>query len=221
MLLPWVRDVRVIPHQSWPIAPTIYRTIERHAAQQVGPHLVWKRWKSCTHRSTAPVTSNSGLPASCGPVEHAPAPLARYASRWQAVGPLSRARRAATAGLQRVPGRGRHQAFPSKGLAVRLVGRESTRCIPLYLRMQKNQPELCQSRRHLTALASWRPVLDRFHPLWSAAARNTSHSRTACGVVTAAAASNGYQSLRTPHTGGPFQASIEFRIRTEEMNIKI
>ena len=208
MLLAMARDVRVI----------LIKLADRtHNMRTMGdmPRGKWGRISSETLEIYAPIAHRLGLNQTYRELQDLSFKHLRpwrYATLEKAI---ARSRKRRRDLVQRVQDEVNAE-FAKHGLPVRLMGREST-LYSLYQRMQKNQLSFAK----VTDIYGFRIIVPK-----------TLDCYTALGVLhqkykpmpgrfkdyIAIAKSNGYQSLHTTLVG-PSSVSIEFQIRTEEMNI--
>ena len=208
MLLAMARDVRVI----------LIKLADRtHNMRTMGdmPRGKWGRISSETLEIYAPIAHRLGLNQTYRELQDLSFKHLRpwrYATLEKAI---ARSRKRRRDLVQRVQDEVNAE-FTKHGLPVRLMGREST-LYSLYQRMQKNQLSFAK----VTDIYGFRIIVPK-----------TLDCYTALGVLhqkykpmpgrfkdyIAIAKSNGYQSLHTTLVG-PSSVSIEFQIRTEEMNI--
>lgn len=208
MLLAMARDVRVI------LIKLADRTHNMRTMSDM-PRSKWGRISSETLEIYAPIAHRLGLNQTYRELQDLSFKHLhpwRYATLEKAI---SRSRTRRRDLVQRVQDEV-SSAFAGQSLPVRLLGREST-LYSLYLRMQKNQLSFAK----VTDIYGFRIIVPK-----------TLDCYTALGVLhqkykpmpgrfkdyIAIAKSNGYQSLHTTLVG-PSSVSIEFQIRTEEMNI--
>ncbi|MDH1336875.1 bifunctional (p)ppGpp synthetase/guanosine-3',5'-bis(diphosphate) 3'-pyrophosphohydrolase [Comamonas thiooxydans] len=208
MLLAMARDVRVI------LIKLADRTHNMRTMSDM-PRSKWGRISSETLEIYAPIAHRLGLNQTYRELQDLSFKHLhpwRYATLEKAIGRSRTRRRDLVHRVQDEVS----TAFATHSLSVRLLGREST-LYSLYQRMQKNQLSFAK----VTDIYGFRIIVPK-----------TLDCYTALGVLhqkykpmpgrfkdyIAIAKSNGYQSLHTTLVG-PSSVSIEFQIRTEEMNI--
>lgn len=208
MLLAMARDVRVI------LIKLADRTHNMRTMSDM-PRSKWGRISSETLEIYAPIAHRLGLNQTYRELQDLSFKHLhpwRYATLEKAIG-RSRTRRRDL--VQRVQDEVNAE-FTKQGLPARLLGREST-LYSLYLRMQKNQLSFAK----VTDIYGFRIMVPRVLDCYTALGVLHQKYKPMPGRFKdyiAIAKSNGYQSLHTTLVG-PSSVSIEFQIRTEEMNI--
>ena len=208
MLLAMARDVRVI------LIKLADRTHNMRTMSDM-PRSKWGRISSETLEIYAPIAHRLGLNQTYRELQDLSFKHLhpwRYATLEKAIA-RSRTRRRDL--VQRVQDEVNTE-FAKHSLPVRLVGREST-LYSLYLRMQKNQLSFAK----VTDIYGFRIMVPKVLDCYTALGVLHQKYKPMPGRFKdyiAIAKSNGYQSLHTTLVG-PSSVSIEFQIRTEEMNI--
>ena len=208
MLLAMARDVRVI------LIKLADRTHNMRTMSDM-PRSKWGRISSETLEIYAPIAHRLGLNQTYRELQDLSFKHLhpwRYATLEKAIA-RSRTRRRDL--VQRVQDEVNTE-FSKHSLPVRLVGREST-LYSLYLRMQKNQLSFAK----VTDIYGFRIMVPKVLDCYTALGVLHQKYKPMPGRFKdyiAIAKSNGYQSLHTTLVG-PSSVSIEFQIRTEEMNI--
>ena len=208
MLLAMARDVRVI------LIKLADRTHNMRTMSDM-PRSKWGRISSETLEIYAPIAHRLGLNQTYRELQDLSFKHLhpwRYATLEKAIG-RSRTRRRDL--VQRVQDEVNTE-FAKQALPARLVGREST-LYSLYLRMQKNQLSFAK----VTDIYGFRIMVPKVLDCYTALGVLHQKYKPMPGRFKdyiAIAKSNGYQSLHTTLVG-PSSVSIEFQIRTEEMNI--